>query len=115
MATRRLSRSLLICIALVALASTSRRSAADASVVHGYFLRLINSLLCRLPPRRFENPRFLDVVFRKHNDPKILLNVNLLTSHGFCSRIAWCEIFHSWTSNVQVTLHSLTLSDRKPG
>jgi hypothetical protein len=26
-------------------------------------------------------------VFRKHNDPKILLNVNLLTSRSFWSRI----------------------------
>jgi hypothetical protein len=55
--------------------------------VHGYFIRLINSLLCRLHQRRSENPRFLDVVFRKHNDPKILLNVNLLTSRSFWSRI----------------------------
>jgi hypothetical protein len=62
-------------------------AAAPASVVHGYFIRLINSLLCRLHQRRSENPRFLDVVFRKHNDPKILLNVNLLTSRSFWSRI----------------------------
>ena len=26
-------------------------------------------------------------MFREHNDSKVLLNVNLLTSHGFCSRI----------------------------
>jgi hypothetical protein len=59
----------------------------SSSVVHGYFLRLFNSLLCGVHPRRFENPRFLDVVFRNRNNPKISLNVNLLTSHGFCSRI----------------------------